>query len=68
MSKPSPRSTHDAKMTVYLTSAELLLLDHTILELRRIYGIKIDRSHFVREALAAASARCIAERIKGAAS
>ena len=64
----SGRSGHDAKMTVYLTSAELLALDHTILEMRRVYGIKIDRSHFVREAIAAASGRAIAARIKGEAS
>lgn len=64
----SGRTCHDAKMTTYLTSAELLAVDHTILEMRRVYGIKIDRSRFVREAIAAASARAIATRIKGEAS
>jgi hypothetical protein len=66
--KMSERGAHDAKMTVYMTSRELLALDHMILEMRRVYGIKVDRSHFVREALAAASGRKIAERLKDAAS
>lgn len=61
----SGRTNHDAKVAIYMTSAELLALDHTILELRRLYGIKIDRSRFVREAIAAASGRAIAARVKG---
>lgn len=64
--KTSPRGAHDTKITTYLTTRELLAIDHTILEMRRVYGIKIDRSRFVREAVAAASARLVAERVRGA--
>lgn len=64
MKAMSGRTNHGAKMTVYLTPAELLSVDHTVLELRRIYGIKIDRSRFVREALASVSLRKIADRVR----
>jgi hypothetical protein len=64
MSTASVRGKHDAKLTVYLTSAELLAIDQTLLEMRRVFGIKVDRSRFVREALHSMSMRTIAERIR----
>lgn len=54
---------HEAKIAVYMTPKELLALDHTILEIRRVYGVKVDRSRYVREALHVASARGIAGAI-----
>ena len=60
----SGRGPHEAKMTTYLTAGELLRLDHMVLELRRVYGIKVDRGRFVREVLAAASVRQVADRIR----
>lgn len=62
--KASGREPHDAKITTYLTASELLLLDHSILEMRRVYGIKVDRGRYVREALAAVSFRTIAEQVR----
>lgn len=52
--EPAPRAKHDEKMTVYLTSAELLELEKVRLELRGMLGAKIDRGRIVRAALAAA--------------
>lgn len=60
----SGRNTHRAKITIYLTEAELLSLDHTLLELRRVYGVKVDRGRYVREALAAARLGHMADRIR----
>lgn len=59
----SPRMRHDAKMTVYLTPGELLAVDSALLELRRRYGVKIDRSRFVREALAGSQIPTVLRRI-----
>ena len=50
--QPSGRVRHDEKMTVYLTSDELLELEHARLTLRRITGSAVDRGRVVRAALA----------------
>jgi hypothetical protein len=50
--KPSGRVRHDEKMTVYITSDELLDLEHARLVLRRSHGLAIDRGRVVREAIA----------------
>lgn len=50
--KPSGRVRHDEKMTVYVTSDELLDLEHARLTLRRDQGLAIDRGRMVREAIA----------------
>ena len=50
--KPSGRVKHDEKMTVYVTSDELLDLEHARLALRRDHGLAVDRGRLVREAVA----------------
>ena len=50
--KPSGRVRHDEKMTVYVTSDELLDLEHSRLTLRRNHGLAVDRGRLVREAVA----------------
>ena len=50
--KPSGRVRHDEKMTVYVTSDELLDLEHARLVLRRANGLAVDRGRLVREAIA----------------
>ena len=50
--KPSGRVRHDEKMTVYVTSDELLDIEHTRLMLRRRNGLAVDRGRLVREAIA----------------
>ena len=50
--KPSGRVRHDEKMTVYVTSDELLDLEHARLALRRAQGLAVDRGRLVREAVA----------------
>ena len=50
--KPSGRVRHDEKMTVYVTSDELLDLEHARLTLRRAHGLAVDRGRLVREAVA----------------
>ncbi|MDP3892889.1 hypothetical protein [Nocardioides sp.] len=50
--RPSGRVRHDEKMTVYVTSDELLDLEHTRLSLRRNHGLAVDRGRLVREAVA----------------
>jgi hypothetical protein len=50
--KPSGRVRHDEKMTVYVTSDELLDLEHARLSLRRSHGMAVDRGRLVREAIA----------------
>ena len=50
--KPSGRVRHDEKMTVYVTSDELLDLEHARLMLRRAHGLAVDRGRLVREAIA----------------
>ncbi|MGZ4445765.1 MAG: hypothetical protein ACXVWZ_04100 [Nocardioides sp.] len=50
--KPSGRVRHDEKMTVYVTSDELLEIEHARLVLRRSHGLAVDRGRLVREAVA----------------
>ncbi len=50
--RPSGRVRHDEKMTVYVTSAELIHLEQTRLRLRAEHGLAVDRGRLVREALA----------------
>ena len=50
----SGRVKHDEKMTVYLTSEELLAVEQARLELKAITGKKVDRGRLVRAALAIA--------------
>ena len=50
--KPSGRVRHDEKMTVYVTSDELLDLEQARLVLRRDHGLAVDRGRLVREAVA----------------
>ena len=47
----SGRVKHDEKMTVYVTSDELLDLEHARLMLRRHHGMAVDRGRLVREAI-----------------
>ena len=49
--RPSGRVRHDEKMTVYVTSDELLDLEHARLQLRRSHGLAVDRGRLVREAI-----------------
>lgn len=48
----SGRVRHDEKITVYLTSQELLDLEQARLRLRAEFGISADRGRIVREAIA----------------
>ena len=50
--RPSGRVKHDEKMTVYVTSDELLDLEQARLVLRRDHGLAVDRGRLVREAVA----------------
>jgi hypothetical protein len=50
--RPSGRVRHDEKMTVYVTSEELLDLEHARLTLRRDHALAVDRGRLVREAIA----------------
>ena len=54
--RPSGRVRHDEKMTVYITSEELMDLEHARLLLRRSHGLAADRGRVVREAIAIALA------------
>lgn len=42
---------HDEKMTVYVTSAELLEIEQARLALRSVHGLAVDRGRIVREAV-----------------
>ena len=50
------RVRHDEKITVYVSSEELLALEHLRLELRAEHGIAVDRGRIVRAAVALAVA------------
>ena len=50
----SGRVRHDEKMTVYVTSDELLDIEHARLDLRRHHGVAVDRGRIVRAAIALA--------------
>ena len=54
--RPSGRVRHDEKMTVYVTAAELLEIEHARLSLRSMHGLAVDRGRLVREAVAMALA------------
>ncbi|ANH39496.1 hypothetical protein I601_3088 [Nocardioides dokdonensis FR1436] len=54
--RPSGRVRHDEKMTVYITSDELLAVEQARLTLRSAHALAIDRGRLVREALALALA------------
>lgn len=43
---------HDAKITVYLSGAELLALEHARLTLRGTHELAVDRGRIVRESVA----------------
>jgi hypothetical protein len=72
--RPSGRVRHDEKMTVYITSDELMDLEHARLLLRRGHGLAVDRGRVVREAIAIALAdfevngddSVIVQRLRGA--
>jgi hypothetical protein len=49
----SGRQKHDAKITVYISDAELVALEQARLELRARHGLPVDRGRIVREAVAA---------------
>jgi hypothetical protein len=49
--RPSGRVRHDEKMTVYVTSAELMEIEQVRLQLRGKHGLAVDRGRLVREAL-----------------
>lgn len=50
----SGRVRHDEKITVYVSSEELLELEQLRLRLRAEFGLSVDRGRIVREALALA--------------
>lgn len=50
----SGRVRHDDKITVYLSSEELMRLEQTRLTLRGEHGLAVDRGRIVREAVAKA--------------
>jgi hypothetical protein len=54
--RPSGRVRHDEKMTIYVTAAELLEIEHARLALRSMHGLAVDRGRLVREAVAMALA------------
>ncbi|WP_246160699.1 hypothetical protein [Nocardioides humilatus] len=49
--RPSGRIRHDEKMTVYVTSDELMEIEQVRLMLRGKHGLAVDRGRLVREAL-----------------
>ena len=49
--KPSGRIRHDEKMTVYVTSEELMEIEQVRLMLRGGHGLAVDRGRLVREAV-----------------
>lgn len=53
---PTGRVRHDEKMTVYISSDELVGLDQAKLQLRAAHGLKVDRGRIVRAAVALALA------------
>jgi hypothetical protein len=57
----SGRVRHDEKITVYVSSDELLALERARLELRAEHGLAVDRGRIVREAIAAMLADLAAE-------
>lgn len=54
--QPSGRVRHDEKITVYVSSDELLAVEEARFALRRDHGLAVDRGRIVRAALALALA------------
>ena len=52
--RSSGRERHDEKITVYVSSSELVELETARLDLRAEHGIAVDRGRIVREAIAMA--------------
>ena len=52
-SRGSGRVRHDEKITVYVSSDELLALEQARLDLRARHGVAVDRGRIVREAISA---------------
>ncbi len=50
--KASKRTKHDEKITVYLSSEDLMAIEQSRLTLKARYGIKVDRGRLMREAAA----------------
>ena len=50
--RPSGRQRHEEKITVYVSPAELVDLEHARLMLRAEHALAVDRGRIVREALA----------------
>lgn len=50
--RPSGRERHDEKITVYVSSEELMDLEQARLTLRAQHGLAVDRGRIVREAVA----------------
>ena len=50
--RPTGREKHDEKITVYVSPAELIALEHARLDLRAQHGLAVDRGRIVREAVA----------------
>lgn len=51
-SRGASRKKHDSKITVYLSSEQLLALEQARLALRGTHGLAVDRGRLVREAVA----------------
>jgi hypothetical protein len=49
--RPSGRIRHDEKMTVYVTSEELMEIEQVRLQLRGRMGLAVDRGRLMREAV-----------------
>lgn len=49
--RPSGRIRHDEKVTVYVTSQELLDIERARLALRSAHGLAVDRGRLLREAV-----------------
>ena len=54
--KPSGRVKHDEKVTVYVTSQELVDIEQARLSLRSQHGLAVDRGRLLREAISLALA------------
>lgn len=50
--RPTGRERHDEKITIYVSTEELLSLEHARLTLRAEHGLAVDRGRMVREAVA----------------
>ena len=60
-SRTSGRERHDEKITVYVSSEELIALERLRLDLRAEHGLAVDRGRIVRAAIASALAAIDAE-------